>query len=98
MADNPYQSPNPKESEQHTLRDVETLPAAGATVFFILFFIATLVFGGWMMCYFSFGDGSGKPLRTIGLVLGVLCSAASFLPLYFASSLVRGSSRRTTKE
>ena len=71
-------------------RDAYDRPAAiRAARFFVVFFLASFAFGGWLTYNFGWGDGSGHHLRAIGLSLGLLTLASSACPLVFALAIVR---------
>ena len=63
--------------------------AIRAAVFFVVFFVAGSVFGGWLTYNFGWGISSEHHLRAIGLSLGLLTLALSAFPLWFALAIAR---------
>ena len=84
MSENPYKSPTPKAVEPVATHEMSSAAVIRSMVFFMLFFTTCFVFGGWMMFHFGFGSGKGHHLRTVGLILGTLCTVGSGFPFYTA--------------
>jgi len=60
-----------------------------AVIFFLMAFIASLLFGVWLTYNFGWGADSEHHLKTIGFSLGLLMLASTTLPMWFCFALIR---------
>ena len=76
-------------SEPKSLKTPQKKSTTFATVFFFIFFLVVLGFGGWMICLATFDPNTKDHIKSTVFAFGILTLATSVVPLWFAVALIR---------